>query len=310
MAFRSDSEHARARRALFAAFVVLASLAGCRFFVDTDGLGDGVASREGGKEDGNGTDVGNGPVSDSGPRDATEEPTVIPPVDAGDGAVACPSTGGPTPVRVTANGTSFCIDSSEVTRGQYKTWLDTNPSTAGQSASCAWNTSFTPLDVWPPGPPQMNLPVGGVDWCDAVAFCKWAGKRLCGKVGGGGLSGGEVFDPQKNQWFFACSKAGAQTYPYGNAYNGTACNGGDKGIGQPLAAKSLSTCEGGFDGVFDLSGNAHEWVDACGPGTNTASCRISQSAWTHSSADMACNTFEELARDYHEDEVTFRCCSD
>jgi Sulfatase-modifying factor enzyme 1 len=59
---------------------------------------------------------------------------------------------------------------------------------------CAWNTSFQPessgsdcLNVWL----IFDLvnapanPVACVDWCDAFAYCRSIGKRLCGAFGGG-----------------------------------------------------------------------------------------------------------------------------
>jgi hypothetical protein len=56
--------------------------------------------------------------------------------------VPCPGTGGPTMVGLPLN---YCIDSTEVTQGQYQNWLNTSPSTTGQISVCRWNTSFTPL---------------------------------------------------------------------------------------------------------------------------------------------------------------------
>ena len=42
----------------------------------------------------------------------------------------------------------YCIDSTEVTEGQYQAWLNTNPSTANQPSVCSWNTDFTPSGNW------------------------------------------------------------------------------------------------------------------------------------------------------------------
>jgi len=71
----------------------------------------------------------------------------------------------------------YCIDSTEVTQGQYQTWLDTKPSTSGQISACSGNTSFAPSKNWTPAS-SPNYPVVGVDWCDAYAYCFGVGKRL------------------------------------------------------------------------------------------------------------------------------------
>ena len=57
-----------------------------------------------------------------------------------------PTSGGPEMVKL-PNGE--CIDSTEVTRLQYKLWLDTIPSTGGQLPECEWNSTFLPIThVW------------------------------------------------------------------------------------------------------------------------------------------------------------------
>ena len=97
---------------------------------------------------------------------------------AGPKMVAVPRPGGGT----------YCMDSTEVTRDQYKAFAGISPS--GQPAFCGWNTTYTPVQKtggqcskgeWPPGS-NGALPVVCVDWCDAYMFCKWAGKRLCSMI--------------------------------------------------------------------------------------------------------------------------------
>ncbi|MBI4954436.1 MAG: SUMF1/EgtB/PvdO family nonheme iron enzyme [Myxococcales bacterium] len=163
-------------------------------------------------------------------------------------------------------GGSYCIDSTEVTNADYATFLAANPSTAGQTADCTWNTSFVPAEGWPPAPDRDAYPVAWVDWCDAAGYCAWAGKRLCGRVGGGAL-GVDDFDPVENEWTNACTTGGTFEYPYGPTNDPSACNQGhapDQDALLPVA--SLPTCEGG-SGLFDMAGNINEWTNACsGPG--------------------------------------------
>ena len=54
------------------------------------------------------------------------------------------------------------------------------------------------------------FPVVGVNWCQAYGFCKSAGKRLCGRIGGGANAFTDYASAAASQWYNACSKVGTQ----------------------------------------------------------------------------------------------------
>ncbi|HEX4513858.1 MAG TPA: formylglycine-generating enzyme family protein [Polyangiaceae bacterium] len=205
---------------------VLAATSGCYFLYDYSGISDG----EGG-------------VMDASPPDA------------------CPSGRGPAMVALPG----YCIDSTEVTIAQYNDFIDAGPDAAALAA-CG-STSFIPVApaAWPPDASSGNLPVAGIDWCAASAFCAWSGKRLCGKIGGGSLDIAAMNDPSQSQWFAACSRGGTRAYPYGNSFQAGTCN--DNTTSNKIApVESYDACVGGFPGIFDMSGNVAEWEDACDAG--------------------------------------------
>lgn len=153
---------------------------------------------------------------------------------------------------------NFKIDATEVTRGQYLAFLTAkNGSTAGQAATCSWNTSFVPPKHWPPALKEYELPVNYVDWCDAVAYCSWAGGRLCGAPGGGKVTG-SFDDPSASQWMKACSGAQGNAFPYGNTWQQATCN-----VDEIAPVASFPGCTGGYPGLYDMSGNVQEWEDNC-----------------------------------------------
>src|SRR5262249_15367268 len=134
---------------------------------------------------------------------------------------------------------------------------------------CAWNDSLVPQAAWPPKATELEYPVQGVDWCDAAAFCAWAGKRLCGHVDPKQtLPQSEVADASAAQWYLACSGGDTYYYPYGPHYEDVCAGGSDYGGPNGVAiVKSRSGCIGGYPGIYDMSGNVSEWVDSCsGPG--------------------------------------------
>jgi formylglycine-generating enzyme required for sulfatase activity len=216
-------------------------------------------------------------------------------------------------VRVPApDGTTYCIDSTEVTNKQYAAFLSAKGlDMTGLAPECSWNTTYTPSGGWP-ATGKDDYPVVYVDWCDAFAFCKWAGKRLCGKIGGGASTYTDHGDATKSQWFNACSKGGTLVYPYGNTYQWNACNGFDNGAGATVPAGSKATCEGGYAGLFDLSGNVLEWEDACDGTTSTDPCRRSGgSINNHYEALLTCGYFfGGNTRSTRSDTIGFRCCAE
>src|SRR5262249_24522179 len=139
------------------------------------------------------------------------------------GVCVCPSHMVEAPV--IGGGSFYCIDVTEVSYSDYLTFYDANPSIANQPAECSWNTTWTPSNAWPPA--HTALPVSYVNWCQALAYCTFEGKTLCGQIGGGAVLFGDLVDAHQDQWFNACTAQGNFTYPYGKTYSATECNGAD-----------------------------------------------------------------------------------
>lgn len=157
---------------------------------------------------------------------------------------------------------SYNIDATEVTNAQYGAFLKAKAGNmSGQSAACTWNTSYTPDAQWPGHPQYADYPVVHVDWCDAEAYCKWAGRRLCGKLGGGPAPKEVDHDGSLSEWVHACMPTPGASYPYGNTFNANACNTkSSSDWSAPVA--SYTGCVGGVSGLYDMIGNVAEWINS------------------------------------------------
>ena len=217
---------------------------------------------------------------------------------------------------------NYSIDVTEVTKTQYDLWLATNPALpASTDASCGYVTSYAEQGTGYTGTDAGHHPVRYVDWCDAYAYCKGVGKRLCGAIGGGSVDYSAGYkDATQSQWYRACSFAGANTYPYGNTYQATYCNGSDYGAGQTVAVGSLASCvtpTTDFAGVYDLSGNVDEWEDSCNGSGQSASCHLHGGAFEGNSSTndyLTCGDDIYAGRYIARSNVLygvvgFRCCS-
>ena len=122
---------------------------------------------------------------------------------------------------------AFYMDKYEVTNAQYRKFM----SATGHREPRYWDDSDYN---------QPNQPVVGVDWNDAVAYARWAGRRL----------------PTEAEWEYAARGGlSGRKYPWGDPISTSQANYGSN-VGKPVPVGSYSA--NGY-GLYDMAGNAWEW---------------------------------------------------
>ncbi len=293
----------RAGCAPAAAWCALALVAGCS---STDAP---ASARDGGLS------AADGAATDGSSDDRTDVPDSAP--------TGCPrGLPGAELVEVREAGEAFCIDAREVTQIDYAAFLEVARGTR-ETDECDWNVIDAPCpsgEEWqggcgePDGPcPNHFDPVGTperrmgcVDWCDAKAYCEWAGKRLCGGLGGRVVTLEENWGPDSpvlTEWRFACTQGGRTKYPYGDAHEIGRCDD----YSAPGPSYGSAECRGTlprYDAIADLPGSVREWTALCED--SRCSTEGGSSAGPAASCEMSgASSMRSLSK-----HLGFRCCTD
>lgn len=242
---------------------------------------------------------------------------------------------GPALVRLPApDGSFYCMDERETTVAEYTAFM--NEATAQpktQPAECDWNDSFVPQTYeegesptgcaqasWSNLKANPGFAMGCVDFCDAFAYCKWAGKRLCSAVGGDGskllttdlATGTSIATSVAGEWFGACSQGGQSKYAYGDTRDPSKCVETEKfkalGNASLDVTNSPSTCHGTvepYSSIRDMHGSVAEWQNVC----RNQNCVVSGSSVADQDP-LGCEEFGLFARPNENPFVGIRCCAD
>jgi len=128
----------------------------------------------------------------------------------------------------------FCMDETEVTVEAHKRCVD--------GGGCSPTDASEGCNVTKAG--AGNHPINCVSWKEAVAYCKWAGKRL----------------PTETEWEYA-ARGGAEQrlYPWGSDPPDASSACWNRWWGR-LGTCRVGSFPAGAFGLKDMAGNVSEWV--------------------------------------------------
>jgi len=217
---------------------------------------------------------------------------------------------------------TFYIDKYEVTFGQYLKFLravakagndtawrhPTQPATkATDHEPKDWDNIFKCIKYHQPYNKvtlTLDDPVFNIDWYDAEAYAKWAGKRL----------------PDEHEWEKAARGPNGFLYPWGNAFalkanTSVPTPGTDPFLVPVHVFQTVDQMPGdkSFYGVYGMAGNVSEWTDSIVSGSiESVKVAVIRGAnfKTNSEAHAVLthrNTAVQGLRDFW---IGFRCASD
>lgn len=132
---------------------------------------------------------------------------------------------------------AFYMDRFETTTARYAKFLE---STGSENTPDFWDQVA--------GKDSAEMPVVGVSWNEANAYCRWAGKRL----------------PTEAEWEKAARGTDARLYPWGDAEptrdHANFENSSEQAYDGALSPAGTYAAGKSPFGVDDLAGNASEWV--------------------------------------------------
>ncbi|MCB0155053.1 MAG: SUMF1/EgtB/PvdO family nonheme iron enzyme, partial [Anaerolineae bacterium] len=158
---------------------------------------------------------------------------------------------------------AFWLDRTEVTNAQFARFVaGTGHRTEAEQRGWGWVWSAAD-STWretsgadwqhPAGPVsdltgQADHPVVLVSWADAVAYCRWAGKRLPSEAEWEKAAGGVTFETIKPD------------YPWGSQFDPAKANTKEAQRGGTTPVGSFSPGGDSRYGAADMTGNVWEWV--------------------------------------------------
>ena len=147
---------------------------------------------------------------------------------------------------------AYAIDRFPVTNRQYGQFLESLKKNGKKIHDFSTGEEPRPKDPTPMGWqegefPEDDAPVVGVDWFDAFAYARWAGKEL----------------PSEPQWEKAAlwddEHKRLQRYPWGGTFD-VPCNTAEAGIGKPSLVGRYPESKSYYQ-VHDMYGNVWEWCN-------------------------------------------------
>jgi serine/threonine-protein kinase len=187
---------------------------------------------------------------------------------------------------------AFWLDRTEVTNAQF-----------ARFAKAARDSGLARGDRWILEAGKEQHPVVNIPWRVAVAYCRWAGKRL----------------PSEAEWEYAARGTDGRKFPWGDAWDDRRAGfGGNRGSQGAAPVGSYPTGISPF-GALDMAGNVWEWVSTLyrpypyitGDGRESASPQdrhvLRGGSWALNPWDLRASNREFGEPGYRSVYIGFRC---